>query len=239
MKNKLILTGGKNMGEKLPWYVRFNNFFNKPSTKKSKIIFTLIMIFYFLLVAISGYVFFKLAPPMEKYEDVYDIEFYNYVEDCLKNVSDMAIEEGNNLYINSIPETVLEYEIQKNEQGIKFNYSLDNEKIVSEYYSNTGKKPKDDDSNKEMKMNIQLSTDFQTISTTSSFGTVPTLEQYEDSEVIYRLIYALEKIIYIFLPILVLGCCLTALAVVATIATANWKMKQEEKNQSNHYREQS
>lgn len=214
------------MEKECPWYVRFNNYmFNRP-TKKFKLILSLSIL---LVIAVSAYLFYAFGP-RQTYEEIYDIQFNNYINDNFKEVTDIVIEEGKNIQLNKIPDTVLEYEIKYTEQGIKFNYSLDNEKIISNYYSETSKMPKESEYEKEMEMNIELSKDFKIISETSSLSSIPTHEEYKRAEqlswILISTAFGMSIIFPIFFVWLFLG-------LGACISTIIWRRKQTKKSSNN------
>ena len=204
------------MTQKMTWYVRLFYFFNRIPTK----IFALILILLMFFMCVLGYASFKFAPPMEPYEETYNIEFYNYVEDYLQNIADMVIVEGKEINVTKMPETVSTYNIKKDKQAIKISYLLDNEKIVSEYFAKTGKLPNDDDCKKEMKMDIQLSNQYQKTSMTSSFDNIPTPEEYKNSEYINRLVFAILNIVRIFILIIAI---ISVIYIALAIATFYWQ----------------
>ena len=170
------------MKEKMPWFVRLNSHIwdmDYIPTRKEKIKEILITLAFFILAGVIGYgIFcFKSAIP---YEQAYDVEYSTYVNKRLEEVAEEVLDKSIGINLSKIPEVVSKYEIRYAQEVIEFNYWLDKEQVVSEYYSKTGKMPRDDDQKKSIEMNIKISTNFQNVSMLTSTDTLPTKERYEN-----------------------------------------------------------
>ena len=128
------------MKENKPWYVRFTNFVWGNEPKYGPIPSVLAPIIIGILVFIISYGIAKNVP-IEPYEEVHDVNFKTYVNEVLEEVSKSLIDGENRVILKEIPENVLEYDIRRTEQGIELSCLLDKEKVISDYYLETGKTP--------------------------------------------------------------------------------------------------
>ena len=149
---------------KIPWYVRYTYWAEKFFLGKAvKIIFIMI----FLIASVISYGILK-ARPATSYNEFYDIEFKDYINTKLEDISNRVIVEGCGIELDKIPQIVEEYTVIWREEGIEFSYVLSTEKIVSEYYKETGKNPKVSYLEEEFRMDIYMSKDFKNINKKSS-----------------------------------------------------------------------
>lgn len=132
MKGKI-----KNEQEK-PWYVRVEQYLlkemdSKP-TAKENIRDMLIVIAISFIVGTIGYGISYLKSTIP-YEQAYDVEYNAYVNERLEQVADEVLDETIGIILGKIPQFVSKYEIKYEKERIDFNYWLDQEQIISDYFS--------------------------------------------------------------------------------------------------------
>lgn len=165
--------------QKKPWYVRISDWLEGRQKTITRTMIILAVAVYILGSAISYGVLTNR--PMTPYEEAYDIEFKNYVNEKLEGVADEVVNQITGINHESLQKSALEYNIKYTGQGIIFSYLLDKDKTISEYYSETGKKPffSYSSTEQEFKMEIQLSNDFEIISKEASLEIPENREKYE------------------------------------------------------------
>lgn len=205
------------MKEKLPWYIRLNEYINNSKMSGAKIAFLLISSI--MIISIMVYIFW----PVASYEEINDVQFNKYITEELENIADKVIQEDSSINLEKIPAIVKEYNIKYNEKGIQFNYILDNEKIILEYYSKTGKNMKNLYNDRNLEMNIEMSKDFQKKSMTSSMDDIISRKQYEKEKKIEKLSASTNVWIISAITIMILLACIGFAGIV--IGTISWKAK--------------
>lgn len=205
------------MKEKLPWYIRLNEYINNSKMSGAKIAFLLISSI--MIISIMVYIFW----PVASYEEINDVQFNKYITEELENIADKVIQEDSSINLEKIPAIVKEYNIKYNEKGIQFNYILDNEKIILEYYSKTGKNMKNLYNDRNLEMNIEMSKDLKKKSMTSSMDDIISRKQYEKEKKIEKLSASTNVWIISAITIMILLACIGFAGIV--IGTISWKAK--------------
>lgn len=118
---------------------------------------------------------------MTPYEEAYDVEFKNYVNERLENILTEVIDKKTGRNHRKLREIVSKYTIEYIEQSEVFTYSLDKKQTISDYHSEIGKEPilSYIDSEKEFGMKVELSEDFEVIFKESLLQISRTREEYE------------------------------------------------------------
>lgn len=146
--------------QKKPWYVRVSDYYEE-KYEHIKRIAIIIPILAYILGSVISYGVLK-NKPMTPYEEKYDVEFINYVNEKLENIaSKITIGEKTGIRV--------------------FTYYLDKEQTISDYYSETGKEPilSYIDSEEEFGMKIELSEDFEVLSKEPLLQIPETRDEYE------------------------------------------------------------
>ena len=165
---------GKN--NNIPWCVRYCEWVEKVLFGKP---LKIILILTFILASVISYGILK-NKSVTSYEELYDIEFKNYINTKLEEISNIVIDEGIGIKVEQIPQTVIEYDISWREEGVEFGYVLNTEKIISEYFLETEKTPTSSYLEEEFRMDVQMSKDFKNINKKSSIEfPAMTKEEYQ------------------------------------------------------------
>ena len=217
------------MKEKKPWYVRLTEFLWENDSKYAGCGTPLIVLILLILISVISFNIAKNKPIEKSYEEAYDIEFKTYVNEILEEIFQTTVDEENRIILAEIPDVVLKYDISRTEQGIQLNYSLDKEKVISNYQTETGKAPifSYSDIEDKFEMNIHISKDFKDVTKTYSIE-IPTRDDYENT---YPRLALLENTAFIAFKIGVLLITalvlLTILSIAPAIATCVWRRKQK------------
>ena len=128
------------MEEKKSRFVRCINGILKVVTNKKFLISYIIAGNIWLILSISLCNYLRNECSLT-YEEQTNFEFFRYVDFILEDISVMVIEEGVELRLHHVPDTVAEYNVNYANDGIEFTYCLDKEEIISQYKMITGKEP--------------------------------------------------------------------------------------------------
>ena len=202
------------MKEKKPWYVRCSDFISRVATNNKILIIYLIVgnIWLILSMITCSYLQKEYLLP---FEERTNFEFMVYADFILEDISVMVIEEGVELRLHHIPNTVAEYNVNYANDGIEFTYCLDKEEIISQYKMITGKEPYEIPEETKLEKKIWLTDKFQIVYETSLFDNIPPKEEYTYKQKIAIAVDTILKDVFFILALglvllLVINCTVIA-----------------------------
>lgn len=201
------------MKENKTWYVRCINTILRVVTNKKFLISYIIAGNIWLILSISMCNYLKNECSLP-YEEQTNFEFFRYADFILEDISVMVIEEGVELRLHHIPNTVAEYNVNYANHGIEFTYCLDKEEIISQYKMITGKEPYEIPDETKLEKKLWMTDDFFINYQTSLFDNIPSKEEYHFRQMNVSVAYLVIRNMYLilcllFVLILVINCVVT------------------------------
>ena len=189
------------MKENKPWYARCANFILKLVTNKKFLISYIIVgnIWLILSMSMCNFVKNEYSRP---YEEQTNFEFFRYADFILEDIAIMVIEEGVELRLHHIPDTVAEYNVNYAKDVIEFTYCLDKEEIISQYKLITGKEPYEILEDKKLEKTIWLTEEFDIAFETSLFDNIPSKEEYYYKQMTANVADSVLRNVYLILALL-------------------------------------
>ena len=188
---------------KMPWFVRCEAKLN--SISDGRAILTGLLIGIVVWICACGYLNLQSTVP---YEEFYDIAFYTYVNDKLEDVIYEVRDEESGINFKNIPENVSDFNIFYKNDGITIHYSFDNDMIISQYNSETGKNTTQHSFDEELSMKIQMSNEYVCIEKTSFLDEIPSQEEYQKEHNRSIIVTAVLLAFLVFLAIMLGWLCL-------------------------------
>lgn len=189
------------MKENKTWYARCINTILRVVTNKKFLISYIIAGNIWLILSISMCNYLKNECSLP-YEEQTNFEFFRYADFILEDISVMVIEEGVELRLHHIPNTVAEYNVNYSNDEIEFTYCLDKEEIISQYKMITGKEPYEIPEETKLEKTLWITDDFYINYQTSLFDNIPSKEEYYYKQMIAKVVDTVIRSVYLLLSIL-------------------------------------